>query len=91
VRCRPFIVTAIFTGMRSSEVRGLTWSAMDFTNKTITVRQRADEWGSMGQPKSHAGQRVIPMSPSVINTLKEWKLVCPKGPLNLAFRTRWGR
>jgi integrase len=84
-RHRPFIVTAVFTGMRASELRGLTWSAVDFDKKTITVRQRADAWGIMGAPKSHAGQREIPMSPVVVNTLREWKLACPKGELGLVF------
>jgi integrase len=84
-RRRPFIVTAIFTGMRASELRGLPWSAVDFDKKTITVRQRADEWGTMAMPKSHAGQREIPMAGHLLNTLREWKLACPKGDLDLVF------
>jgi integrase len=90
-RHRPLIVTAVFTGMRASELRGLPWSAVDFEKKTITVRQRADEWGTIGQPKSHAGQREIPMSPTVLNTLKEWKLACPKGELDLVFPNTVGK
>jgi integrase len=84
-RHRPFIVTAIFAGMRASELRGLPWSAVDFDRKTITVRQRADEWGTLGNPKSHAGQREIPMASYLVNTLREWKLACPKGELGLVF------
>ena len=38
-RHRPLPVTAILTGLRSSELRGLTWSAVDLDNRTITVRQ----------------------------------------------------
>jgi integrase len=88
---RPLIVTAIFTGMRASELRGLPWSAVDLEDKkTITVRQRADEWGTIAMPKSHAGQREIPMSPTVLNTLKEWKLACPKGDLDLVFPNTLG-
>jgi integrase len=79
------LVTAIFTGLRSSELRGLTWSAVDLNNRTITVRQRADEWGNIGMPKSHGGQRTVPLSPIVLNTLKEWKLACPKTELDLVF------
>jgi integrase len=88
---RPLVVTAIFTGMRASELRGLPWSAVDFEKRTITVRQRADEWGTIGMPKSAAGQREIPMSPTVLNTLREWKLVCPKGELGLVFPNTLGR
>ena len=54
-RWRPFIVTAIFTGMRASELRGLRWCDVDFDNATIHVAQRADTWGKMGSPKSAAG------------------------------------
>jgi integrase len=38
VRDRPLIVTAVFTGMRASELRGLPWEAVDFDKRTITVR-----------------------------------------------------
>jgi integrase len=90
-RHRPLFVTAVFTGMRASELRGLPWSAVDFEKRTITVRQRADEWGTIGMPKSSAGQREIPMSPTVFNTLREWKLACPKGELDLVFPNTVGK
>jgi hypothetical protein len=45
----------------------------------------ADEWGNIGIPKSHGGQRTVPLSPIVLNTLKEWKLACPKTALDLVF------
>jgi integrase len=77
-RWRPFMITAVFTGMRSSELRGLRWEDVDFTHKTIHVRQRADQWGQIGSPKSKAGHREIPMAPMVVNALKEWRLICPK-------------
>jgi integrase len=47
-RWRPFIVTAIFTGMRLSELRGLRWSDVDLEAGVIHVRQRADVWGPNG-------------------------------------------
>jgi integrase len=90
-RHRPLIVTACLTGMRASELRGLPWSAVDFEKRTITVRQRVDEWGTIGMPKSAAGQREIPMSPTVFNTLREWKLTCPKGELDLVFPNTVGK
>ena len=80
-RWRPFIVTAIFTGMRASELRGLRWSDVDFDDATIHVGQRADTWGKMGPPKSAAGTRDIPLVPLAVNTLRQWKLQCPPGDL----------
>ncbi|TPJ34250.1 site-specific integrase [Mesorhizobium sp. B2-6-5] len=84
-RYRPFLITAIFTGMRASELRGLSWADVEFDKAQIHVRQRADKYHVIGMPKSDAGQRTIPMTPMVINTLKEWRLACPKGELNLVF------
>jgi integrase len=82
---RPLIVTAIFTGLRSSELRGLTWESVDFGAGVIRVRQRADLRNVMGPTKSKAGRRDVPMSPMVSNTLKAWKLACPVTTLDLVF------
>ena len=54
------------------------------------MRQRADAWGSIGQPKTHTGQRAIPVWPYVVNVLKEWKLACLKGGQGLVFPGRDG-
>ncbi len=84
-RWRPLIVTAIFTGLRASELRGLTWDDVDFESKVIRVRQRADRWNQIGSPKSEAGRRDVPMAPIVGNTLREWRIACPKGDVDLVF------
>ena len=98
-RWRPFVVTALFTGMRASELRGLTWANVDLEARTLTVRQRADKWNDIGSPKSEAGEREIPLAPMVVNTLKEWKLSCPRrnrtedqpGELHYVFPNGLGR
>jgi len=82
---RPLIVTAIFTGMRASELRGLAWPSVDFEAGTIKVHQRADRYNRLGPPKSKAGRRTIPMAPIVTNTLREWKVGCPTSKLDLVF------
>ena len=68
-RWRPLLITAIFTGMRASEIRGLGWDDVDFERKVIPVHQRATLWGEIGAPKSAAGEREIPMSPMVVKAL----------------------
>lgn len=77
-RWRPILITAVFSGLRSSELRGLRWQDVDFGRREITVRQRVDEYGVIGPPKSEAGERTVPIPPIAINTLKEWKLACPR-------------
>lgn len=84
-RWRPLLLTAIFTGLRASELRGLRWSDVDFDKREIRVHQRADRFNAIGRPKSEAGERSVPMPPLVMNTLREWKLASPKGELGLVF------
>ena len=90
-RWRPLVITAIFTGLRASELRGLRWSDVELNKATITVRQRADRWNAIGSPKSDAAKRAVPLAPIVVNTLREWKLTCPKGELDLVFPNGSGR
>ena len=84
-RYRPMLLTAIFAGLRSSELRGLRWSNVDFDKNVICIRQRADRWGVLSSPKSRAGRRDIAMAPLVSETLRNWKTRCPQGELNLVF------
>ena len=84
-RWRPFIVTAVFTGMRLSELHGLRWSDVNLEAGQIHVRQRADGWQKIGPTKSKAGKRDIPLAPIVVNTLKQWQDNCPKGERDLVF------
>jgi integrase len=90
-RWRPVLLTAIFTGLRSSELRGLRWLDVDLKAGELHVRQRADRYNEIGRPKSKAGDRTIPLGPLVLNALREWKLACPKGELGLVFPTPSGR
>ena len=84
-RWRPILLTAIFTGLRASELRGLRWTDVDLKKGELHVRQRADRYNAIGKPKSASGERTVPLPPVVVNTLREWKLRCPKGDLGLVF------
>ncbi len=84
-RHKPLIMTALFTGMRMSELRGLSWDAVDLQRSVITVRQRADRYCEMGNTKSKSGRREIPMGPQLAAVLKAWKVACPTGELDLVF------
>lgn len=88
-RRRVLLCTAIHTGMRASELRGLTWDAIDLANALVHVRQRADEWGVIGAPKSKAGRRSIPIPPALVAMLRQWKVACPPG--DLVFPSEEGR
>ncbi|OBQ58045.1 site-specific integrase [Mesorhizobium loti] len=77
-RWRPLLLTAIFTGLRASELRGLRWSDVDLDRREVRVHQRADRFNTIGKPKSISGERTLPAPPIVINALREWRLICPK-------------
>jgi integrase len=89
-RARPLLVTTVFTGLRSSELRGLRWVDVDLKKGELHVRQRADRYGVIGAPKSASGHRTIPLGPIVVNVLREWKLACPRGRHDLVFPTPTG-
>src|SRR5262249_19960023 len=88
---RPLLLTAIFTGLRASELRGLRWADIDLKRGELHVRQRADRYGKIGRPKSEAGERTVPLPPMVVSTLREHKLACPNSDLELAFPNSKGR
>jgi integrase len=60
-RWRPLLMTAIFTGLRASELRGLRWPDVDLKRGELHVRQRADCFNAIGRPKSEAGERIVPL------------------------------
>ena len=60
---RPMLLTAIFTGLRASELRGLRWSDVDLKRGELTVHQRADRYNAVGAPKSERGKRTLPLGP----------------------------
>ena len=89
-KVRTRLLVALLTGVRSSELRALTWSSVDFAANALHVRSRADWWGTIGAPKSKHGYRDIPMVPMLVNALKEWRLACPRTELDLVFPGRAG-
>jgi integrase len=84
-RWRPFLLTAVFTGLRASELRGLRWADVDLKRGQLHVRQRADRYNVIGALKSASAARTVPLPPMVISELREWKLACIKGELGLVF------
>jgi integrase len=78
---RPFMLVAVRTGLRASELRGLRWADIDFDAAVLNVRQRADAHNVIGPPKSEAGERDIPIPSITLKALRDWKKQCPKGGL----------
>ena len=81
----PVLLTAIFTGLRASELRGLRWEDVDLKRGELHVRQRADRYNKFGKPKSEAGERTVPLPPMVVTALRKHRLASPQSELGLVF------
>jgi integrase len=90
IRRRTLLLTAVFTGLRASELRGLRWKDVDLKAGQLEVRQRADRFGKIGAPKSASSFRAVPLPPELANALKQWKLACPNGDAGLVFPSATG-
>ncbi len=66
---------AVATGMRFSELRGLSWSDVDWIKGTITVRRQIQEVSGKGSvagaPKTHSGVRTILLGEACLNSLRQ--------------------
>jgi integrase len=83
---RILFLTAAFTGMRSSELRGLVWDYVDLDRRVIHVQQRADPKGvAIGPCKSKSGYRTIQIGDDLVDELGRWKVKCPSSPQSFVF------
>ena len=69
------------TGLRTGEMIGLTWDAIDFENRTLTVnktlefRHKQHFWRA-GPPKTQQSYRTIPLTDRAFEILKGMKAGC---------------
>lgn len=88
---KPLLMTAVLTGMRMSELRGLVWEDIDFSRRIIRIRQRADRFNTLGATKSRTSRREIPMGATIHAELLRWRDRCPKGENGLVFPNGVGK
>lgn len=81
---RLLIKMAIFTGMRSGEVRGLQWGDIDWVSREIHVRRSWKEC-QFHPPKTKTSNRSIELPAELLSELRTWKLASPKGDFDLIF------
>ena len=63
------------TGLRTGEMMGLTWNAIDFERRTLTVNKtlefrHADKFWRAGPPKTQQSYRTIPLTDKAYEILK---------------------
>ena len=66
---------AVTTGMRFSELRGLSWSDVDWIKGTISVKRQIQQMPrlgpTIGEPKTHSGIRTIRLGETSLDMLRE--------------------
>ncbi|GCF07351.1 tyrosine-type recombinase/integrase [Dictyobacter arantiisoli] len=71
------ITLALFTGMRHGELVTLRWEDINFENASIYVHRTGRYWGKgrfiEGDPKTEAGERIIPISHKLCDELKRYQ------------------
>lgn len=87
---RLLIQFAVFTGMRSGEIRGLQWGDIDWSSGQIHIRRSWKE-GQYHEPKTQASLRRIGLPEFLVTELRTWRLACPKGDDDLVFPNLAGR
>lgn len=72
-KMEQFITVALFTGLRISELLGLTWDAVDFTRGTLTVNKQLArrKAGSIFQSPKSGKPRTITPAPAVMAALRK--------------------
>jgi integrase len=79
---RTLIVTAVYTGMRQSELLGLRWGDVDFEAGTIDVRHQLsratkDKPARVMPLKTDAAERHIDLAPELSTELAKHRLASP--------------
>ena len=82
---RLLIELTLTTGMRSGEVRGLTWDSIDLEGKRLFIERQANRRGEDAATKTESSVRPIPIPAYLIPELKRWKLACPITDRGLVF------
>ena len=79
------------TGCRQGELLGLQWHCIDFTNKTLKIRQTLTRGENrrlyLEQPKTKKSKRTIPLNDETIDVLKKWRKVQREDMLKLGINT----
>lgn len=98
---------ALTLGLRQGEALGLRWEDIDLDAGVLTVSwQLQGLTGRMPsgietiplmgkyyltRPKTGSGERVIPLTGSMVAWLREWEAIAPKNPWGLVFQSARGK
>lgn len=83
---------AAFCGLRWGEIFGLTLAHVDLQRQTIRIAHTIDGLGNLQEPKTAAGNRVVPLPDHIATQLAEWLATYPTvSKRGLVFATKNGQ
>jgi integrase len=75
LRERTLVLLAASTGLRQSELFGLKCGDINFAQGTMNVT-RSIVYGAVGPCKTESSQKPVPVHPTVLEALSEWRGRC---------------
>jgi integrase len=72
IRERTLVILAASTGLRQSELFGLKWGDIDFTQGNMYVT-RSIVYGVVGPCKTESSQKPVPIHPILADALLQWR------------------
>src|SRR6202140_1111891 len=72
IRERTLVLLAVSTGLRQSELFGLKWGDIDFTQGNMYVT-RSIVYGVVGPCKTESSQKPVPIHPILADALLQWR------------------
>ena len=72
IRERTLVLLAVSTGLQQSELFGLKWGDIDFSQRTMNVT-RSIVYGVVGPCKTESSQKPVPINPLVADALLGWQ------------------
>ncbi len=74
IREQAMVLLAGSTGLRRSEMIALRWQDVNFDSLEVQIK-RSCVRGQIGDTKTTASAKPVPLDPAVVETLKDWKKV----------------
>jgi integrase len=71
---RAIYATALYAGLRAGELQALSWDDIDLPTNLIHVHRNWDRQRGFVTPKSRAGERAVPVTPSLRRELINHRL-----------------
>jgi integrase len=88
------LATAVFTGLRLSELLGLSWADVEFESAVVRVRKQLAKDGSRVEPKTPQALRAVVLMPAlgrVLRSVKEQAFgLGHAGPADFVFASTTG-